>query len=91
MGDGVTHSCGINETVMYPTTDLLALKRPVLITDQLQAPADFLIFRTVTAHLKENKQNRCMILSTFNDLPRWRTVASKSVCFLISKDTRIWS
>ena len=64
---------------MYPTADLLAVRKPVLIMDQLQAPADFLIFRTVITHLKENKQNRCIILSTFNDVPRWKAIASKSV------------
>ena len=64
---------------MYPTADLLAVRKPVLITDQLQAPADFLVFRTVTTHLKENKQNRCIILSTFNDVSRWKAIASKSV------------
>jgi len=63
---------------MYPTADLLAARKPVLVTDQLQAPADFLIFRTVTTHLKENKQNRCIILSPFNDVPRWKAIASKS-------------
>jgi len=64
---------------MYPTVDLLAVRKPVLITDQLQAPADFLVFRTVTTHLKENKQNRCVVLSVFNDVPRWKAIASKSV------------
>ncbi|KAF9643363.1 hypothetical protein BDM02DRAFT_3181827 [Thelephora ganbajun] len=63
---------------MYPTADLLAVRKPVVVTDQLQAPADFLVFRTVTTHLKENKQNRCIILSTFNDVPRWKAIASKS-------------
>jgi len=63
---------------MYPTADLLAVKKPVLITDRLAAPADFLVFRTVTTHLKENKQNRCIVLSTFNDVPRWKVIASKS-------------
>ena len=51
----------------------------MLITDQLQAPAEFLVFRTVITHLKENKQNHCLILSTFNDVPRWKAIASKSV------------
>ena len=64
---------------MYPTADLLAVRKPVLITDQLQAPADFLVFRTVTTHLKENKKNRGIVLSTFNDVPRWKAIASKSV------------
>ena len=73
--------CTRQSVGMYPTADLLAAKRPVLITDQLQAPADFLLFRTVTTHLKETKQNRCIILSTFNDTPRWKTIASKSVSF----------
>lgn len=50
----------------------------MLITDQLQAPADFLVFRTVTTHLKEDKQNRCIVLSTFNDVSRWKAIASKS-------------
>lgn len=64
---------------MYPTVDLLAVRKPVLVTDQLQAPAEFLVFRTVTTHLKENKQNRCIILSAFNDVSRWKAIASKSV------------
>jgi len=56
----------------------LAVRKPVLVTDQLQASADFLIFCTVATHLKENKQNRCVILSTFNDVSRWKAIASKS-------------
>jgi len=62
----------------------------LLVTDELSAPADFVLHRTLAAHLKRPAQRngssdhagtrtRAIILSVSEDLGRWKAVASKSV------------
>jgi len=59
----------------------------LLITDELAAPADFVLHRTLTTHLKkpiqrvEGQQNktRAVILSVSEGLGRWKALASKLV------------
>lgn len=64
---------------MFPSAELISSGETILITDQLEAPGDFILHRMVSSHLKESKGNRCIILSISNDLPRWKTVSSKLV------------
>lgn len=71
-------------SLMFPTAELTASGLPILITDHLEAPAEFLLYRTITEHLKARKQNRCILLSMSNDLPRWKSIFAKSVCALSS-------
>jgi len=63
----------------------------LLITDELPSPADFLLHRTLSAHLKRpirrheqlegerRNKTRAVILSVSEDLGRWKALASKGV------------
>lgn len=52
----------------------------LLITDQLSSPADFLLHRSLHAHLKESKHNKSVILSVSEGIARWKAIAPKNVC-----------
>jgi hypothetical protein len=68
---------------MFPSTEFTAFSYPVVVTDQLAAPADFLLHRIITAHLKDNKRNSCILLSMSSDLAWWKAVsASRFICHL---------
>jgi hypothetical protein len=56
----------------------------LLITDELAAPADFLLHRTLATHLKERKHPRALILSVSEGITRWKALASKSVRLVFS-------
>ncbi|KIJ97988.1 hypothetical protein K443DRAFT_681125 [Laccaria amethystina LaAM-08-1] len=50
----------------------------LLITDELAAPADFLLHRSLISHIKEtNGPTKTIVLSVSEDLARWKAVASK--------------
>ncbi|KAI0644708.1 hypothetical protein C8Q79DRAFT_791633 [Trametes meyenii] len=51
----------------------------LLITDELLAPADFLLHRHLAAHLKESKSSKCVLVSVSEDIGRWKAVAQRSV------------
>lgn len=63
----------------FPPPDLVSHIGLVLITDEIQAPADFLIHRFLNLRLKDSKRSRCVLLSVSEDVERVRSVASKSV------------
>lgn len=63
----------------FPPPDLTSHVGLVLITDELQAPADFLIHRFLNLRLKDSKRSRCLLLSVSEDIERIKSVASKSV------------
>lgn len=63
----------------FPPPDLASHIGLILITDEIQAPADFLIHRFLNLRLKDLKQSRCLLLSVTEDIERIRSVASKSV------------
>ncbi|KAF9482929.1 hypothetical protein BDN70DRAFT_852386 [Pholiota conissans] len=50
----------------------------LLITDELAAPADFLLHRTLATLLKERQSPHALILSVSEGITRWRALASKS-------------
>ena len=57
-----------------------------LVTDELGAPADFLVHRVLAAHLKapapspnQGRRPRAVVLSVDGDAERWKSVAAKSV------------
>ncbi|KAG8214085.1 hypothetical protein J3R82DRAFT_10843 [Butyriboletus roseoflavus] len=62
----------------FPPADLASHVGLVLITDELQAPADFLIHRFLNLRLKDSKRSRCLFLSVSEDIERIKSVASKS-------------
>ena len=51
----------------------------LLITDALSAPANFLLHRTLAAHMKDRRDVKCIILSVSEDITRWKALAAKSV------------
>ncbi|OAX41148.1 hypothetical protein K503DRAFT_790990 [Rhizopogon vinicolor AM-OR11-026] len=63
--------------MQFPAPELVSPRRLLLVTDQLQAPADFLLHRFLHLHLKQTK-TKCIILAVSDGLERWKSVASKA-------------
>ncbi|KAI0769414.1 hypothetical protein BD413DRAFT_558196 [Trametes elegans] len=63
---------------MFPPNGLPLPGEVLLITDELLAPADFLLHRHLTTHLKDSKDSRCVLVSVSEDLGRWKAVAQRS-------------
>lgn len=63
----------------FPPPNLASHVGLIIITDELQAPADFLIHKFLNLRLKDAKRSRCLLLSVSEDIERIRSVASKSV------------
>jgi hypothetical protein len=64
---------------MFPPPKLPSPGQFLLITDELAAPADFFLHKSLGAHLKDNKNSRCVLLSVSGGMTRWKTIAAKSV------------
>lgn len=56
----------------------------ILVTDELAAPADFIIYESVTSLFKNADKSSgspaALVLSTSLDLNRWKSVSLKYVC-----------
>jgi hypothetical protein len=52
----------------------------LLVTDELSSPAEFILHRALSSHLKDSKNNKCILISVSESLDRWKAVAMKSVC-----------
>lgn len=63
----------------FPPPDFVSHVGFIIITDELQAPADFLIHRCLNLCLKDPKHSRCLFLSVSEDMEHIKSVASKSV------------
>jgi len=72
---------------MPPLNELFSVADTVLLTDELGAPADFLIHQTLVSHFKNTNRPdaRCAFISVAGDLVRWRTLCLKSGVNLDSK------
>lgn len=71
------HQCAMSDSSI---PNLPSQGEILLITDELSSPADFLLYRSFTAHLKSaEKSAKCVILSVAGNLPKWKSVAAKSV------------
>ncbi|KAG2127464.1 uncharacterized protein EDB93DRAFT_1243704 [Suillus bovinus] len=64
--------------MQFPAPDLFSSRRLLLVTDQLPAPADFLLHRFLHLHLKQSKTAKCIVLAVSESLERWKSVASKA-------------
>ncbi|KAG2342813.1 hypothetical protein BDR05DRAFT_885305 [Suillus weaverae] len=64
--------------MQFPAPDLVSSRRLLLITDQLLAPADFLLHRFLHLHLKQSKTAKCIVLAVSESLERCKSVASKA-------------
>jgi hypothetical protein len=66
-------------TAMFPPPQLPSPEQFLLVTDELAAPADFLLHRILGTHLKDAKRSKIVILSVSEGLARWKAIAAKSV------------
>ena len=64
---------------MFAPETLLSEEQFVLITDELAAPADFLLHRCLHSWLKDGASHKCILFSILGDFSRWKAIASKSV------------
>jgi len=64
--------------LQFPPDDLLACSRFFFLTDEISAPADFILHRLLAQKYKASKGSKVIVLSTSSDLDRWKTLASKS-------------
>jgi len=62
----------------FPPPDFDSHVGLLLITDELQAPSDFLLHRILNLRLKDSKRSRCLFLSVSEDIERIKSVAAKS-------------
>lgn len=62
----------------FSISELLTSTGPVLITDQLSSPGDFLLHQLLSEYVKSSPDGKCIIVSTSQDLARWRTISSRS-------------
>jgi hypothetical protein len=65
--------------MQFPAPELVSSRRLLLVTDQLPAPADFLLHRFLHLQLKRSKTAKCIVLAVSDSLERWKSVASKAV------------
>lgn len=65
--------------MQFPAPELVSSHRLLLVTDQLPAPADFLLHRFLHLHLKQTKTAKCIVLAVSESLERWKSVAAKAV------------
>lgn len=67
----------------FPPSDLVINAGFVLITDELPAPADFLLHRFLHVQIRDAKQSHCIFLSVSEDFDRVKTIASKATLNLV--------
>ena len=63
----------------------------LVLTDELSSPADFLIHRIVSTHLKEAREPKCLFLSVSESLARLKAILGKSVSSVVCKAVTICS
>ncbi|KAF8490340.1 hypothetical protein F5888DRAFT_1621096 [Russula emetica] len=62
----------------FSVSELLTSTGPVLITDQLSSPGDFLLHQLLSEYAKSSPDGKCIIISTSQDLARWKAISSRS-------------
>ena len=75
---------------MFPPNSLPLPGEILLITDELLAPASFLLHRFLISHMKESNDTTSVLISVSEDLGRWKAMAAKSVqcCYIFLSGTR---
>ena len=63
----------------FSVNELVTSSGPVVITDQLASPADFLLHQLLSEYVKSSPDAKCIIVSTAQDLPKWKAISSRSV------------
>ncbi len=62
----------------FSVNDLVSSSGPLVITDQLASPADFLLHQLLSEYVRSSPDARCIIISTAQDLAKWKAIASRS-------------
>ncbi|KAK7692137.1 hypothetical protein QCA50_003756 [Cerrena zonata] len=62
----------------FPSSGLLSRGELLVLTDEVSSPAEFLIHRILSTHLKEANESKCLFLSVSESLTRLRAIAGKS-------------
>ena len=65
--------------LMFSVNELVTSSGPVVITDQLASPADFLLHQLLSEYVKCSPDAKCIIVSTAQDLAKWKAISSRSV------------
>ena len=63
----------------FSANELLTSSGPVVITDQLASPGDFLLHQLLSEFVKGSPDGKCIIISTSQDSARWKAISSRSV------------
>src|SRR5258708_4381597 len=63
----------------FSVSEFLTSSGPLLITDQLSSPGDFLLHQLLSDYVKSSPNGKCIIISTAQDLTRWKAISSRSV------------
>jgi hypothetical protein len=63
----------------FSVNELVTSSGPVVITDQLASPADFLLHQLLSEYMKSSPDAKCIIVSTTQDLAKWKAISSRSV------------
>ena len=63
----------------FSLTELLTSSGPLLITDQLASPGDFLLHQLLSEYVKSFPDGKCVVISTSQDLTKWKAISLRSV------------
>ncbi|KAH9962520.1 hypothetical protein BGW80DRAFT_1355776 [Lactifluus volemus] len=63
----------------FSANQLLTHSGPIVITDHLASPGDFLLHQLLSEFIKGSPDGKCIIISTSQDLAKWNAIASRSV------------
>ncbi|KAN0130283.1 Uncharacterized protein family UPF0405 [Lactarius tabidus] len=69
----------------FSVNELVTSSGPVVITDQLASPADFLLHQLLSEYMKSSPDAKCIIVSTTQDLAKWKAISSRSGLNLTEK------
>ncbi|KAF8267657.1 hypothetical protein EI94DRAFT_1729851 [Lactarius quietus] len=69
----------------FSVNELVTSSGPVVITDQLASPADFLLHQLLSEYIKSSPDAKCIIISTAQDLTKWKAISSRSGLNLTQK------
>jgi hypothetical protein len=67
------------QCLRFSVNELVTSSGPVVITDQLASPADFLLHQLLSEYVKSSPDAKCIIVSTAQDLAKWKAISSRSV------------
>ncbi|KAI0292706.1 hypothetical protein B0F90DRAFT_225367 [Multifurca ochricompacta] len=62
----------------FSVNDLLTSNGPLVITDQLVSPGDFLLHQLLSEYVKNSSDGKCVIISTSQDVAKWKSISSRS-------------